>query len=45
MAARILHDAFDGGARGGLPAIDPTNEQLARTLGFRTVDTWTTADA
>ncbi|MET7989418.1 GNAT family N-acetyltransferase [Amycolatopsis sp. NPDC005232] len=45
VTARILHDAFDNGARGGLLAIDPTNEQLARTLGFRTVDTWTTAHA
>ncbi|QYN17024.1 hypothetical protein [Amycolatopsis sp. DSM 110486] len=33
------------GLRGGLLAIDPANEQLARTLGFHTVDTWTIAHA
>ncbi|MGO1057172.1 GNAT family N-acetyltransferase [Crossiella sp. CA198] len=42
---RLLKDSFAAGVKGALIGTEPTNEALARILGFRTVDTWTTYSA
>jgi hypothetical protein len=43
VTGRILRDAFTAGARTGIAAIGPGQETLLPSLGFRPVDTWTTA--
>ncbi|WP_432937345.1 GNAT family N-acetyltransferase [Kribbella sp. CA-253562] len=43
VAGRILRDAFAAGARTAVAAIGPGQEILLPALGFRPLDTWTTA--
>ncbi|SMD25221.1 GNAT family N-acetyltransferase [Lentzea albidocapillata] len=43
VTGRILRDAFLAGARSAIATIEPGQEELLLSLGFRAVDVWTTA--